>query len=112
MQKKMFFENKKTFDTLLLFTILFICKETAICQFNPETNHRNYKHLDIKNHKDNVYKIDLTANPTKNSNSFLEINPNELYLSNFHTNKGVKQFIHFHASVIFCLKLKNKLRKI
>ena len=116
MPNKCYFNKKNTLNSFMLFAfICFFCKSSVFCSPNIlknilDTNKiNNYKHLDINNNnnKENIFKIDLTANPSKKSNSFIQIvNHKELYTSSFSITGGVKQYLHFHASVI------NKNKKI
>ena len=92
---------------LILLITLFFCfySKFAHCYLSisknkPKLNYLNLKKLDINNNKENSFKIDLTAHPSKNANSFIDISTNkELYFANFAISHGVKQFLHFHASV-------------
>ena len=92
---------------LILLIILFFCFFTkftycylSISKNKPKLNYLYYKNLDINNNKENTFKIDLNAFPSKKANSFIELsNHKELYFANFAISNGVKQFLHFHASV-------------
>ena len=96
---------------LILLITIFYSSYTKIANCNLSIskiknksikNNSKFKKLDInlKNNKDNIFKIDLTANPSNKSNSFLDITSNkELYFASYKMSHGVKQFLHFHSSV-------------
>ena len=111
------YANKNIFNTLIFIILnILLCNKFAFCYIDFTINKNKqkndistYKDLDINNdkNKDKIFKVDLTANPIKNSNSFLQVtNHKELYWANFAISKGVKQYLHFHASV-----RKNKIIK-
>ena len=103
MQQNCPIEKKNSLKSLkLVIFIFFFCYRSTFCHTNQSNNakaNNSYKHLDIEN-KENIFKIDLTAHPSKKSNSFLElVNHKKSQLSNFSLHGGVKQYIHFHSSV-------------
>ena len=84
---------------LLLTIFLYSFQKFTICSINISHKNSNLHKLDIKNQK-NSFKIDLTAHPSKDSNSFLDLSANkELFFANISISHGIKQFLHFHSSV-------------
>jgi hypothetical protein len=96
-------EKKNCFYSTVFLIFIFLFNKFAFC-FTIETKiyYSRYKHLDIENdnNKENIFKINLRANPSKKSNSFLQIgNHKELYHASFAISSGIKQYLHFHSSV-------------
>jgi hypothetical protein len=96
-------KNNCFYSTIFLILFIFFFKKFTYCLINQQKiNYSSYKYLDINNekNKENILKIDLDVNPSKKSNSFLQITDyKELYNSDFVNSRGIKQFLHFHPSV-------------
>ena len=89
------FQQNAIYLILVFTTFLSLLKYTK-CNKSITPNNLDYKNLK------NSIKIDLTAHPSKNTNSFLEFDDltnKELFFTDISKSQGVKQLLHFHSSV-------------
>jgi len=113
--------NKKNLIYLLLFVLAFELiysgsvflqnKENLIANQIKKTPYLNLidiDHLSFKNEK--MLKIDLRERETNAKNSFMQFENKDFMLLSFDISLGVKQFLHFHPTVVKIFLFKNYIK--